>query len=196
MSDQAATIETRIPARLDRLPWSRFHWMVIIGLGTVWVLDGLEVTIVGSIAARLTEKASGISISTGQIGVAVVHARDPDLAVADLAGGRRLDDHVHHIGGVRVLDDDLDLHLGDEVDRVLRPAVDLGVALLPAEAADLTDRQAVHPEGLQRLLDVLELERLDDRGDELHACTSVGRSSVTVPACDPENDPADIESNS
>ncbi len=70
MSDQAATIETRIPARLDRLPWSRFHWMVIIGLGTVWILDGLEVTIVGSIAARLTEKASGISISTGQIGVA------------------------------------------------------------------------------------------------------------------------------
>ena len=50
-----ATIETKIPARLDRLPWSRFHWMVVIGLGTVWILDGLEVTIVGSIAARLTE---------------------------------------------------------------------------------------------------------------------------------------------
>ena len=70
MSSQTATIETRIPARLDRLPWSRFHWMVIIGLGTVWILDGLEVTIVGSIASRLTEKGSGISISTGQIGVA------------------------------------------------------------------------------------------------------------------------------
>ena len=40
-------IETNIPGRLDRLPWSRFHWMVIIGLGTVWILDGLEVTIVG-----------------------------------------------------------------------------------------------------------------------------------------------------
>ena len=44
-----------MPARLDRLPWARFHWMVVIGLGTVWILDGLEVTIVGSIAARLTE---------------------------------------------------------------------------------------------------------------------------------------------
>jgi hypothetical protein len=34
------TIETDIPARMDRLPWSRWHWMVVIGLGTVWVLDG------------------------------------------------------------------------------------------------------------------------------------------------------------
>ena len=45
------TIETQVPGRLDRLPWSRFHWLVVIGLGTVWILDGLEVTIVGSIAA-------------------------------------------------------------------------------------------------------------------------------------------------
>ncbi len=70
MTAQTATIETKIPARLDRLPWSRFHWMVIIGLGTVWILDGLEVTIVGSVASRLTEKGSGISITTGQIGIA------------------------------------------------------------------------------------------------------------------------------
>jgi MFS family permease len=66
----AHTIETDIPSRLDRLPWSRFHWLVVIGLGTVWVLDGLEVTIVGSVASRLTEKGSGIVISTAQIGVA------------------------------------------------------------------------------------------------------------------------------
>ncbi len=54
------TIETRIPSRLDRLPWSKFHWMIVIGLGTVWILDGLEVTIVGSIGQRLTEKGSGL----------------------------------------------------------------------------------------------------------------------------------------
>ena len=54
-----AIIETRVPARLDRLPWSRFHWLVVIGLGTVWILDGLEVTIVGSIGARLTEAKAG-----------------------------------------------------------------------------------------------------------------------------------------
>jgi hypothetical protein len=53
------TISTNIPARLDRLPWSRFHWRIVIGLGTVWILDGLEVTIVGAIAPRLTEQGSG-----------------------------------------------------------------------------------------------------------------------------------------
>ncbi|MEZ5120404.1 MAG: hypothetical protein R2736_02310 [Solirubrobacterales bacterium] len=67
---QAGTIETNIPARLDRLPWSRFHWLVILGLGTVWVLDGLEVTIVGTIGGRLTESGSGIDITSGQIGTA------------------------------------------------------------------------------------------------------------------------------
>ena len=64
------TIETRIPARLDRLPWSRFHWMIVIGLGTVWILDGLEVTIVGSISGRLTEAGSGLTLDASQIGTA------------------------------------------------------------------------------------------------------------------------------
>ncbi len=67
---ETGTIETDIPQRLDRLPWSRFHWLVVIGLGTVWILDGLEVTIVGSVASRLTEKGSGIAISTAGIGIA------------------------------------------------------------------------------------------------------------------------------
>ncbi|RBY78649.1 MFS transporter [Blastococcus sp. TF02-09] len=64
------TIETDVPARLDRLPFSRFHRLVIIGLGTVWILDGLEVTIVGSIAARMVEAGSGIEITASQIGLA------------------------------------------------------------------------------------------------------------------------------
>jgi MFS family permease len=64
---QTGTIETDIPARLDRLPWSRFHWRVIIGLGTVWILDGLEVTIVGSIASRLSEKGAGVGISAADV---------------------------------------------------------------------------------------------------------------------------------
>jgi MFS family permease len=50
------TTKTNIPARLDRLPWSRWHWIVIVSLGITWILDGLEVTLVGSIAAVLTEK--------------------------------------------------------------------------------------------------------------------------------------------
>jgi MFS family permease len=67
---RTGTIETNIPKRLDRLPWSRFHWLIVVGLGTVWILDGLEVTIVGSVASRLTESGSGISISTAGIGIA------------------------------------------------------------------------------------------------------------------------------
>ena len=58
MNSGTRKIETDVPARLDRLPWSRFHWLVVIGLGAVWILDGLEVTIVGSVAARLTEKGA------------------------------------------------------------------------------------------------------------------------------------------
>ena len=60
-------IETAVPARLDRLPWSSWHWRIIIGLGTVWILDGLEVTIVGNIAPRLAEPGSGIHITASQI---------------------------------------------------------------------------------------------------------------------------------
>ncbi|MFB7908341.1 MFS transporter [Kitasatospora sp. NPDC056076] len=63
----AATVRTDVPARLDRLPWTRWHWRIVIGLGTVWILDGLEVTIVGNMAARLAQSGSGISISTAQV---------------------------------------------------------------------------------------------------------------------------------
>ena len=67
---QTGTITTKVPARMDRLPWSKFHWRVVIGLGSVWILDGLEVTMVGSVAARLTEDGSGIDLNSGQIGIA------------------------------------------------------------------------------------------------------------------------------
>ncbi len=61
------TVTTAVPARLDRLPWSRWHWTVVIGLGTVWILDGLEVTVVGNIAGRLSEEGSGLPISSAQV---------------------------------------------------------------------------------------------------------------------------------
>jgi len=65
--NELGTIETNIPARLDRLPWSRWHWRILIGLGTVWILDGLEVTVVGSIAGAISAKGSGINISAAEI---------------------------------------------------------------------------------------------------------------------------------
>src|SRR5437667_12430149 len=55
MHDTAAIIETDIPARLDRLPWTEFHTLVVVALGITWVLDGLEVTVAGSIAGALRD---------------------------------------------------------------------------------------------------------------------------------------------
>ena len=61
--------ETDVPARLDRLPWSKFHWLVIAALGIAWVLDGLEVTIVGSLSGALTESPV-LHLSAQQVGLA------------------------------------------------------------------------------------------------------------------------------
>ena len=69
MSAQATTndkpIKSLIPARMHDMPWSRFHWMVILGLGTAWILDGLEVQIV---AAGGFEKS--LDMSSADVGLA------------------------------------------------------------------------------------------------------------------------------
>src|SRR5580698_275582 len=67
-SPEGETVRTHIPARMDRLPWTSWHWLVVIGLGTVWILDGLEVTIVGAVGGTIIKHGSGISIATAQIG--------------------------------------------------------------------------------------------------------------------------------
>ena len=62
-------IETDIPARLDRLPWSRFHTLVVAALGITWILDGLEVTLAGSVAGAL--KASPVlAFTNADVGIA------------------------------------------------------------------------------------------------------------------------------
>jgi MFS family permease len=66
-SSSVGTVRTNVPGRLDRLPWSRWHWMIVVGLGTVWILDGLEVTIVGNLSGRLSEKGSGLDITQSQV---------------------------------------------------------------------------------------------------------------------------------
>jgi MFS family permease len=60
------TIETNVPARLDRLPWSGWHWKIITALGTSWLLDGLQVTLAGSLAGILQNK-SGLGLSDTQV---------------------------------------------------------------------------------------------------------------------------------
>src|SRR5215468_5965271 len=91
-----------------------------------------------------------------------------DLAVADVAGFCRAGEHGRDLVHQTVGHHDLDLDLGEEIHRVLTSAVELGVALLPAEAADLGDRHADDPDAGQGLLHVVELERLDDGLDLLH----------------------------
>src|SRR5580704_2316559 len=55
---QSRTIRSLIPARIDRLPWSRFHTRLVIALGVAWVLDGLEITIAANVGPDLTQKAA------------------------------------------------------------------------------------------------------------------------------------------
>ncbi|HEY2031228.1 MAG TPA: MFS transporter [Myxococcales bacterium] len=62
-------IDTDLPGRLDRLPWSRWHWRVVIALGVTWILDGLEVTLVGAVASVLGEPDT-LHLSEQQIGLA------------------------------------------------------------------------------------------------------------------------------
>ena len=58
MTPARGAIRTLIPARLDRLPWTRFHTMIVIGLGVTWVLDGLEVTMMGAVSGVLQDPAT------------------------------------------------------------------------------------------------------------------------------------------
>src|ERR1700733_13040324 len=69
MHEANAVIETDIPARLDRLPWSRFHTLVIVALGITWILDGLEVTIAGSVSGAL-EQSPSLHFSEAEMGLA------------------------------------------------------------------------------------------------------------------------------
>jgi MFS family permease len=67
---ETGTITTDIPGRMDRLPWARWHWLIVVGLGTVWILDGIEVTIVGSMSDALSSTSTGLGMSSYQIGLA------------------------------------------------------------------------------------------------------------------------------
>ena len=67
LSDEV--IETDVPARLDRLGWSRFHTLVVVALGVTWILDGLEVTLAGSLSGALKESPT-LRFSNLDIGIA------------------------------------------------------------------------------------------------------------------------------
>lgn len=62
-----SSFETLIPARLDRLQWARFHWLLVVGLGVTWVLDGLEITMMGAVSAVL-QRPAVLGFTAAQIG--------------------------------------------------------------------------------------------------------------------------------
>jgi MFS family permease len=67
-SAAAGTVRSLVPARLDRLPWSSFHWRVVIGLGAAWILDGLEIQIVNTAGTVLTDHRT-LSLSSAEVGL-------------------------------------------------------------------------------------------------------------------------------
>ncbi|GGZ92028.1 MFS transporter [Streptomyces echinoruber] len=65
---EATPIRSTVPQRMDRLPWSAFHWRVVIALGITWVLDGIEITVAGSIADRIRDTQT-LGFSASQVGL-------------------------------------------------------------------------------------------------------------------------------
>jgi MFS family permease len=63
-----ASFRTDVPARLDRLPWSRWHWRIVLALGITWVIDGLEVTLVGAVSPVL-QRPDTLHLSSAQNGL-------------------------------------------------------------------------------------------------------------------------------
>ncbi|SLM48950.1 Major facilitator transporter [Nitrospira japonica] len=68
MPAEPAPLSTNIPQRLDRLPWSRWHWLVVTALGVTWLLDGLEVSIVASLGPMLMS-ATTLYLTESQVGL-------------------------------------------------------------------------------------------------------------------------------
>ena len=64
-----SVVETDIPARLDRLPWGRFHTLVVVALGVTWILDGLEVTLAGTVSGAL-KQSPVLQFSNTDVGLA------------------------------------------------------------------------------------------------------------------------------
>src|SRR5258707_5657623 len=60
-------IESRVPARLDRMPWSSWHWLIVVSLGATWILDGLEVTLAGALGGILTRHET-LGLTDTQVG--------------------------------------------------------------------------------------------------------------------------------
>ncbi|HEV7146980.1 MAG TPA: MFS transporter, partial [Pedococcus sp.] len=64
-ADSGGGLRSLVPARLDRLPWAKFHWMVVVGLGVSWILDGLEIQLVSTAGFQ-----KSLGMSSTEVGLA------------------------------------------------------------------------------------------------------------------------------
>lgn len=67
MAAETGPVKSLVPARMDRLPWTRFHWLVVVGLGVSWILDGLEIQIASTVGTVL-EKRGTLHLSSADVG--------------------------------------------------------------------------------------------------------------------------------
>src|SRR5205085_632899 len=100
----------------------------------------------------------------------VAQVRDKNLAVANLAGLSGPHDRIDDEREVRVGANDIHLHLGNEIDGILRAAIHLGMSLLAAKAADFRDGHPMNAALSESIFYIFELEMPNDRFDFLHRC--------------------------
>src|SRR3982750_4167590 len=67
-AETPGVVRSLVPARMDRLPWARFHWTIVVGLGAAWILDGPEIQILSAIGSSLQDKGT-LGLSSGQVGL-------------------------------------------------------------------------------------------------------------------------------
>jgi hypothetical protein len=130
----------------------------------------------------LSEWSDGVSSAVpGSNADRLLNVHDEDLAVPDAPRAGRIFNGLDHIVDEAVFDHDLDLHLGQKVDHIFSAPIEFGVPFLTSEPLDLADRDSRDPDVVKRILHVVELERLDDRLNFLHAGAPMNPARLLMP---------------
>src|SRR2546422_2169770 len=98
----------------------------------------------------------------------LLYRNDKNLAVADLSRASGLKDGIDHLRGFLIRHKNLNFDLGQEINRVLRPTIQLGMTFLPSEALHFGDGHPLNANLCERFFDFIKLERFDDRLNLFH----------------------------